>query len=302
MDTHITLRRSSKCEDLSRGRQVKREGQGLGLPTSESKRTKRNPMTSFQNILSQRPTITLKRSVLQSARDKSKQVGEGRDKLVPQGKTGLPKKKTADQENIDPVSRIPLPQKKSIFGNPFTKKKQTAHVSPPAPPAPLAPKQHLIKVRVPAPNRDTKTEAPMTKGTIVSYSDTSIYGHHSTFSVNNLFVSSGVRATSATSATSRPVSQTEGIKRDPSSTQRVSQGQLAPQLQRKPLGTGTISQSSNESSSSSLPSQPAAIRGVTSRLIHPGTLNQSLNSSFLQTFSNMNTLDPLVVVVVVVVS
>ena len=155
----ITLRRTSKVEDLSRGRRVKREGQVLGLPTSESKRTKRNPMASFHNIL-HRPTITIKKSVLKSARD-DKQVAEERDKSAPQGKTGPLKKKTtdrkADQENVDPVSHIPLPHKKNTFGNPFTKK-QTV-------PAPLAPQQHLVKVHVPSSKGDTKPTAPLTNGT-----------------------------------------------------------------------------------------------------------------------------------------
>ena len=86
----------------------------------------------------------------------------------------------------------------------------------------------------------------------------------------------------------------------PNTSRGVAQGHLAaPQMKRKPLGDilvpGTISDSSSSSVAEGLVA-PGVRVGVSSRLVVGGVMNKSLNSSFLQTFSNMNTVDQSVLI------
>ena len=100
---------------------MKREGENLGLPTSASKRSKRNPLSGIQKILPSRPTIRLKKSQVQAAADKASQQTQGQGH--PAGNKADPR---GDQENMHPNSQIPLPpQKRTVFSNPFTKKRQS---------------------------------------------------------------------------------------------------------------------------------------------------------------------------------
>ncbi|KAI6649155.1 G2/mitotic-specific cyclin-A-like [Oopsacas minuta] len=286
----FALKRTNKFENLStRGRQVKREGENIGLPTSESKRTKRNPLTSFQNILSNRPTIRLKKTVVQAAADKAKVSSDERNKSSLQDKTAPFKKKgdrISDQENVDPVSRLPIPrERRTIFGNPFTKKK-SAQVIPYVPkqePAPLGgAKQHLVKVRVPANKGDEnkpRVVVTQSKGahTTSATSHPVTQGPHPDVSRRVALTKSGTLS----SALHR-VSATNTMKGG-------SQIHLtAPEMKRKPLGVISQTGTNSDSNSSSVTSQIAVTQGGVSSGV---VMNQSLNSSFLQTFSKMNTID-----------
>ena len=151
----FSLTRSVNVENLSskqppRGRQVKREGENIGLPTSASKRSKRNPLSGIQNFFPSRPTIRLKKSVVQSAAEKARQkpVGPIAPKLDAR----------EDQENMNPNSQIPVPsrEKRTVFSNPFTKKKQ--------PPVPQEGARPLVKVRVPPAGDENKNPVTQPKG------------------------------------------------------------------------------------------------------------------------------------------
>ena len=134
----ISLTRSHNMENLAsqlpRGRQMKREGNQIGLPTSESKRTKHSALTSLQKILPARPTIRVRRSVAGFPTDKAKQgptgaqadlKGEKRAASAAHKTATRGKESAQNQENMDPNCPL-LPgarEKKSFFSNPFTKKK-----------------------------------------------------------------------------------------------------------------------------------------------------------------------------------
>ena len=153
----FSLTRSVNMENLSsiqvpRGRQVKREGEDIGLPTSASKRSKRNPLSGIQRILPSRPTIRLRKSVVQSATEKAKQESR------PIGPVGGKGDTRGDQENLPPNSHVPTlsREKRAMFSNPFTKKRQRPvppeGARPPAtarPPVPQVPEENKKPVSQP---------------------------------------------------------------------------------------------------------------------------------------------------------